>query len=171
MDYNEWVKHLAETKSSEVLLNHGDEQCITTLSMLFANSAQEVRIFCGCLDPEIYDKKDCSAEIISFLKDRKGKLLLMTENDPCDSELLRWLMEYKKEHPEQIISRFNVQPWIWLSSGEHIHFSLGDSYMYRLEKNPKKRFAEVCYNDEKKASELMEFFDRKLYSLTSQETA
>ncbi|MCK5135612.1 MAG: hypothetical protein KAR19_07480 [Bacteroidales bacterium] len=174
MNYKTVVERLAESKSDEVIFNHGNDNCIVTLTQLAKSSKKEIRLYTGSLAPEICNNDEYVKAIEGFINSG-GKLMIMTEHEPDEkSRLYKLIRSYLgRESNEEEVSEITypklipmVPKWVQYK-GKPIHFATGDNSIFRIETDPVKRYARVCFNNEEITGKLIEYFDTELKRRTA----
>lgn len=150
--YSESVKVLAENKINNLIFNSGDKHACIIFKNIFLNSNDHIKIVAGNLHNEVTKSDDYLKSLINFLDLKNGKLDILLDRyengeKVINSTLFKKLANYKENICVKKTSRA-----FYIGTDEqktHIHFTIGDNTIYRLETNITKREAKCNFSDEK----------------------
>jgi hypothetical protein len=165
--YRDYISRLATKRTNEVFLNSSAAHASIVLSNIFQQSENCVKMFAGNLKGEVSNNPQYIDSIVKFLR-RNGKLQILLEEYDTNNppEILERIRFYKNKNLVSI----KTHPYeLTISSGQKIHFSVGDNKMYRLETDVDKYLAEGNFGDASTAKFLSDKFDEIFNKNESQE--
>jgi len=158
-DYNKAISSLANTKDKMVFSNGGAAHAACVMSNIFKTSEKSIQIFAGNLNGDISNDPSYMKELESFIN-RGGQISLLLENKPegSVSKAFNLLNVFSNLSPDKIKIKFTKQ-CLTDDSGKRIHFTVGDSRMYRFETDTEKYTAICSFNNENTAKMLLNKFN------------
>ncbi len=154
--YEKFLRHLAETDSSDVISNGGKDYAAMLYSVLLDNTADEVRIFCQSGASAVWHDPRFEESMANFLaRNPLAKLKVLTAGEPAlDS---KWTdrpnvtaYHIKETDKQKIYKHFR---------NNRCNFAVFDSKRYRYEYDCDMFKAYGSFNDSKIAGEMIALFD------------
>jgi len=152
--YRQVVDELFQAQSHYIIANGSAGHAAVLYAKLFHYAQKEVRIFCHCLNPEVFDQPEVLAAAREFLEAGKT-LYIAVQEEP--EELTRFLDLILEED-------FDEQVFIWKgkeyrgTNGKLLNFAVMDETAYRFEADRDRQEAIASANDPRFAKRLVKAF-------------
>lgn len=163
-EYRALIHQLAETSSTKVFYNQDAQHAEIVLTEIFEKSKEIIRIFAAQLndDPPVSD--DYIRKLSDFIE-RGGKVRIMLnkyeQQNVLKSELFKRLAFYVlKKEDIQVKETSATVYYTNDPDKKELHFTLGDSCIYRIETDVQERMAEGSFNNEVVAKKFIDMFDK-----------
>lgn len=154
--YERYLRHLAETDSTDIISNGGKRHAALLYSALLDCTKNEVRIFCQSGASEVWHDPVFEKAMTRFFeRDSQSSLKVLTAGEPAlDS---KWTnrknvtaFHIRESDKEKIYDHFR---------NNRCNFAVFDSKRYRYEYDCNGFKAYGSFNDSKIAAEMIEIFD------------
>lgn len=161
-EYKKYILDTANNGTYSVFYNSSKEHASIVMGTIFKSAQNNVRIWAGKLNGDVSSDDYYLSELKNFLeRGGKVKIILDESSDEINLKLKNILALYQFLTPESIeIKTTDVR--VGLTGDidyKHVHFTIGDDRMYRLELFPNKYTAKGNFNDAKTSSDFIRVFD------------
>ena len=159
--YKRNIESLALNKESMVFLNSGKEHASIVMGNIFNSSKDIVRVFAGSFNGDVSGDSYYRNHLIKFLENGgKLKVLLEQYNDENPPAIFSYLNSFDFFYPENVEVKISNTRLVSDSDNEKaVHFTTGDSSMYRIEYDTINYLAKGNFNDPLETNNLIEIFD------------
>jgi hypothetical protein len=159
-EYKKSIESLANNRDSMIFMNSGNEHAAIVMGNIFKHSKQDIRIFAGNLNGAV-SGDDYYQEHLSNFLDSGGKLkILLQEFDKNNPpEIFNLFSSVDFFYPENVEIKLSNTTLVSEDTETKVHFTVGDSSMYRIENDVEKYLAKGSFNNPDKANYLIEIFD------------
>lgn len=158
--YKKSIESLADSKDSMIFMNSGKEHAAIVMGNIFKHSKKDIRVFAGNLNGDVSNSPYYQKYLSKFL-DSGGKLKILLqeydENNP--PEIFNLFSSIDFFYPENVEIKLSNTALVSDDTNNNIHFTVGDSSMYRIENDVDKYLAKGSFNSPEKANYLIEIFD------------
>lgn len=164
IDYQEFIKHLSQTKENRIFLNTDKEHAIVVLSEIFRSAKKIVRIFAASLCNEVGGSSEYIESLSDFIENNGELRILLNsykEDDLVKSNLFKRLAYY--ESLQKSISVKHTETFFYRTNDpdkKEVHFTIGDEHAFRIETDTDTRTATCNLNDTNRAKDLITKFDK-----------
>lgn len=163
-EYRTLIHQLAKNNSTKVFYNQDAQHAEIVLTEIFEKSKDIIRIFAAQLN----DNPPVSDEYIRKLSDfieNGGKVrILLNKYEPANilnSELFKRLAFYTLKQKDIQVKETSATVYYTNDPDKkELHFTIGDSCIYRIETDVEARMAEGSFNNEVVAKKFIDMFDR-----------
>lgn len=170
-EYKKYILDTANNGTYSVFYNSSKEHASIVMGTIFKSSQNNVRIWAGKLNGEVSSDDYYISELKNFLeRGGKVKIILDESSNEINPKLKNILALYRFLNPESIEIKTTAVRVGLTSDDEaykHVHFTVGDDRMYRLELFPDKYTAKGNFNDKKTSSDFIRVFDDVFKSAAS----
>ena len=145
--YRDAVKRLFDSDSTEMFPNNNEEHTAVIINEIFCHAQQEVKIFCSCLNHDVWDDTKIKESFLEAIK--RGVIFKIVTQKEIDKEtkLKNTFEEFHVPIKEKVAD--------YLTN----NFIVADKKMFRFEENASERHAFACANSPKIAAKLDEAFN------------
>jgi len=158
-NYKKHIENLARNEESLVFKNSSARHASMVLSSIFGHSTEYLRIFAGTLNGEVQNEEYIT-QMHLYLKGN-GKLKILLDNyTQINTELLELFKKYNYLNPDLVELKQTTQYIIDKETNERLHFTVGDSKMYRIENDITTRTATCSFNYPTLSVNLEKIFDK-----------
>lgn len=163
-EYRTLIHQLAEDKNEKVFYNQDAQHAEIVLTEIFEHSKEIIRIFAA----QLYENPPISDEYIRKLSDfieRGGKVRILLnkydETNVLKSELFKRLAFYDLQKKDIQVKETGATVYYTNDPDKkELHFTVGDSSIYRIETDVKDRVAEGSFNNGVIAKKFIDMFDK-----------
>lgn len=162
--YKEYLRHLAETRSSTIFTNGGIEHASILMSILLDNTKSVARIFCEGFKPTLVLTDPYKASLEKYLEDvNKSIYVLIERDDWVNADAFKLLKDAASKRSDKVVFkkiREQDQSRMFEQlNDQHCNFAIFDNDKFRFEYNPKEYKAFGSFNDISKSALLINIFD------------
>ena len=163
-EYKTLIHQLAESGSNKVFYNQDAQHAEIVLTEIFEKSKETIRIFAAQLNDNPPVSDDYVRKLSDFIE-RGGKVRILLnkyeQQNVLKSELFKRLAFYVlKEKDIQVKKTSATVYYTNDPDKKELHFTLGDSFIYRIETDVQERMAEGSFNNDVVAKKFIDMFDK-----------
>ena len=150
-DYESYIESLAREDKDEVFFNSSDSHAQIVLKQIVQSAKNELKIYCGNLCTRVSNDMQYIDALKEFLGRRETKIQVLFA-DFNDEFYRKPIYKLFSDYKEQVELKKVLSNHIITKDGVPVHFTIGDSKMYRLETDIENKKAIGNFNDESSTS-------------------
>lgn len=161
--YYDFVATLAKSGENKLFFNSGPVKAAIVMSRIFHHAEETIRIYSGGFNGAISNDEEYLKQLQYFLQKPDTSLKILVQEDySCEPHCK--IFSVLRKFSEKVIIH-HTESKVSMQSGNisnHIHFTIGDKRMIRIETGIHNYTAQANFNDGENAKILIDLFENKM---------
>lgn len=163
VEYEAFIARLAKDKDTRTISNSSPSHALSILRNVFRSAQEYVKLFSGSLSTNVYNDETLIHEMKKFVNDRSGKVSVLVQspdrlNQDAENEFLAQLLTLKSTERVEVKEVLEEN----ILKDADVHFLVSDDRIYRIEVDIVKNTAVGSFNDNQRAVQLRDIFDKAI---------